>query len=211
MSYKHDVFLSYSRDYPFGDWVKETFLPLFRGLLKGAINHEPDIFIDDSIDSGNAWNEKLKNALAHSKCLVGIWSPHYFLSEWCKSECAVMLHRESIFNLRSIDKPEGLIVPVSVQDGDKFPEYAKDIQYKNWQNFARVGKGFRDSPRYTDFQDKMIDWVEEVARAIENAPDWDPNWKERNWFENTVPSWSEYSKIKMIDAGKSVFSPPSLA
>src|SRR5659263_104899 len=97
MAYEYDIFLSYPTEYPFGPWVHETFLPLFRAYLKNSIygNANAKIFIDKyEIAPGDAWPEKIKRALSHSKCMVAMWSPSFFHSKWCMNECAIMLHRE---------------------------------------------------------------------------------------------------------------------
>ncbi len=210
MDYEYDVFVSYSRDFPYGKWVREIFLPLFQGFLKGALNKEPKLYIDEKIPTGNEWTEDLKNALARSRCLVGIWSPHYFISKWCKSECFVMLHRERTLNFRSLENPDGLIVPVTIQDGDIFPEYAKKIQSAPWHRFARDGNGFKETRRYVEFQDEMLDWVEDVARAIKSAPPWNPEWLSDDLFNKVIPKWVENSKIDTITVEDYKFNRPSL-
>lgn len=193
MTYTHDVFLSYSHDYPFGEWVKDPFLPLFQGYLTAALGRAADIFSDRNIPAGNSWPERLRHALATSKTLVGIWSPNYFTSNWCQCECLFMLHREQISGYRTANNPEGLIVPVTVHDGDRFPNYAKAIQYADWIKYARVGDGFKKTERYVEFQDNILDWAEDVARAVNGAPAWDAQWLTEAWLDTAVPSWKTLS------------------
>lgn len=176
MPYRHDVFLSYPHGF-IEDWVRERFMPLFRWHLESALGHQPDIFIDrEGIFTGDSWPLRLKNALAHSRCLVPVWSPAYFGSEWCVTECCVMLDRERQYNYRSATKPEGLIVPVNVSDGQGFPAYAKAIQYFDCRDYVLVGPGFVNTEAFIEFQLKMKDWAPKVARAILNAPRWRRDW-----------------------------------
>jgi hypothetical protein len=185
MPYEYDVFLSYSHDYPFGEWVRDPFLPLFKGYLTAALGREPKLFVDlEGILTGNAVRETLKNALASSRCLVGIWSPNYFLSEWCRFECTTMLYRERKLGYRTISKPNGLVIPVSVHDGNKFPSYARSVQFDNWVQFAKVGEGFKRTERYVEFQDQVSCFADDVATAIEDAPTWDDAWLSEAWFQD---------------------------
>jgi hypothetical protein len=209
MPYTYDVFLSYSHDYPFGQWVSDPFLPLFKGYLKAALNREPDLFVDrEGIDAGSTWELKLKYALANSRCLVGVWSPNYFLSRWCKFECVVMLHRESRLGYRTRNRPGGLVIPVSVHDGEKFPDYARSIQFPDWRRYARVGEGFKKTEAYSEFQEKVSEFADAVARAVENAPPWDESWLSDEWFGEAVPPglMSEAEGKRAITE----FPPPSL-
>jgi hypothetical protein len=187
MGYKHDIFLSYTHAYPFADWVHEHFLPFFRSYLGNALGRPVDVFVDKSgILTGDAWEQRLKNALVFSRCLVCIWSPNYFDSEWCVKECHVMLHRENQLGYRTLQKPSGLILPVNAFDGESFPQFAKDIQYFDCRNFMRIGVGFTQIPRYVEFQDRMLEWVDEVALAVQNAPTWRAVWLTKSWVDDVI-------------------------
>lgn len=170
--------------------MNDPFLPLFRGYLTASLGRNPTIFLDREIATGDAWPERLKNALASARCLVAIWSPNYFISNWCRCECQFVMHRERVFNFRTVEKPDGLIVPVTVHDGERFPPYAKAIQYADWVRFARVGEGFKKTERFVDFQDEMSDWAADVAKAINSAPNWDPAWLTRGWLDEAIPEWN---------------------
>ncbi|MEW5958465.1 MAG: toll/interleukin-1 receptor domain-containing protein, partial [Chloroflexota bacterium] len=177
MNYEYDVFLSYIRDFPFGHWVHETFLPLFQPLLSQALNRPANIFIDTKkISPGDAWHSRLKYALAHSRCLVAVWSPSYFSSPWCSFELSVMLERESQLGYRSDQNPKGLIIPVRVFDGEHFPDFAQRIHCLDCSNFARVGPAFRKTKKFIKFQDELFEWVPLVAKTIDQAPIWRQEW-----------------------------------
>ncbi len=203
MAYEYDVFLSYTTEHPFGTWVQETFLPLFKPYLKNAVNGNINIFFDRyGISSGDEWPEKIKRALLHSKCLVAMWSPSFFNSKWCNIECAIMLHREKKLGYRTIDNPSGLVIPVNVFDGDDFPAFAKRIQCLDCRNFVRVGEGFKKTERYVDFQDILITWVNSVANSIKKAPEWSAEWMNNEWFDEAIDN--------IPQAPSFIFKPPIL-
>lgn len=184
MGYTYDVFLSYKTGPVFGEWVGEHFLENFKARFDNALGEEAKIFIDqNNIHAGEAWPESLKKALSESKCMVAVWSPLYFKSPWCQKECAVMLYREKRLGFRTPNNPKGLIFPITLNDGDRFPEFAKTIQGPNWCEFARVGEGFRKTERYVEFQDKLEKWVLDLAPVVKNPPPWDPNWIKPKWVD----------------------------
>ena len=168
-------------------------------------------FFDSDIPGGSSWQEKLKNALVYSRCLVAIWSPNYFLSQWCNFECFTMLHREQSLSYRTLENPGGLIVPISVHDGERFPDFAKNIQYAPWQKFARVGEGFKKTERYVELQDNISEWVNDVANAINNAPEWNPDWLNEDLFETKIPQWLKDSNLDNVSTEISLFKAPSLS
>jgi hypothetical protein len=46
MEYEYDVFLSYNRKFPHGEWVDDIFFPLFKSYLDEALNKDVKIFKD---------------------------------------------------------------------------------------------------------------------------------------------------------------------
>jgi len=187
VAYEYDVFVSYVTRFPSGDWVHEIFLPLFKPYLENALNRDVNLFVDKhEISSGDAWPERIKKALAHSKCLVALWLPSYFNSIWCLCECAVMLHRERQLNYQTIENPSGLIIPINLFDGEHFPDFAQQIQYLDCRNFFRVGSGFLKTERYVEFQDVLIEWIDDVANAVNNAPPWSEEWQARQWLDDPI-------------------------
>ena len=97
-----------------------------------------------------------------------------------------MLYREMELGYRTLAKPEGLLFPVRVFDGDHFPPYAQNIQYFDCKNYVRRAEVFKSSQRYIEFQDRMIDWVPELAAAIKLAPKWRDEWLTEPWLEKAM-------------------------
>jgi TIR domain len=184
MSYKYDVFISYKSKSR--DWVNKIFLPLFEHYLEEAVGGKSvNIFFDQiGIEGGDAWEKRLKNALAHSKCMVSILKPSYFNSEWCKKEFAVMEYRSTQYGLCTIEMPGGLIVPISVYDGNIFPDAATAFQISNYEEFYRANiKGFEELKAFQELQTELKTLTLAVAKAIKKAPKWDKEWLEDKWLE----------------------------
>jgi hypothetical protein len=186
MTYQHDIFVSYMHDAGMESWVHQHFIPFLRSFVGNALNRHINVFVDRSgIAAGDSWPVRLRSALAQSRCLVPIWSPLYFHSEWCRKELAVMLYREQQSGYRTILRPGGIVVPVNVFDGNFFPERAKQIQWLDLTKYWIVGDGFTKTERYVDFQDSLRDWANGVAAAIANAPAWQSDWLNEDW--NNLP------------------------
>jgi hypothetical protein len=187
MDYEWDVFLSYLHERPSGPWVNDHLLPYLIPQLGNALNQKVRVFYDRTgIHSGQKWPARLKQALCRSRCLVGIWSPLYFHSEWCLSECAVMLHRESQLGYGTNQKPDGLLVGVKVDDGQHFPAYAADSQYADFEPFFFDGPAFIQSPLHLDFQKAIRPLAADVARIVKGAPPWSAEWETGPWLDDVV-------------------------
>lgn len=190
MGYQYDVFISYRRKEIPKRWLEEMFLPLFRDYLEESLGgRKVKIFRDeDGIEGGANWSNKIKLALAKSRCMVPILIPSYFHSDWCTKEIAVLYHRQKSLGFNTLTNPNGLIIPLKIRDGIFFPENIKELQILDCNDFYRVGSGVEGTELYIKFQDKLLTWIENVAEAIRNAPEWDRDWLEDNWLE--VPSTS---------------------
>ncbi len=183
MAYQYDVFISYRSSSR--EWVKEVFLPTFSHFLEEEAGKNVNIFIDwHEIETGDAWNERLKNGLAFSKCLVSLLLPTYFESNWCKKEFAVFEHRSRQLGMLSIDSPGGLILPVVLHSGRKFPDVVNSIQFRDYQKFyvPNIG-GFKKRKRYQQLQEELKNLARAVAITLKNPPDWHPDWQQNDWLE----------------------------
>ncbi len=185
--YQYDVFLSYLHERPCGTWVVEHFLPYFQPQLGNALNRKASIFFDRTgIHSGQKWPEALKRALALSRCLVGIWTPLYFQSSWCQSECAIMRHRETQLGFGTTQNTGGLIVGVKVNDGIHFPPFAQKSQQASFEEYFCDGPGFSHHPLHVDFQKAIVPFSVDVARIVACAPPWSPAWLTPPWTDDVI-------------------------
>jgi hypothetical protein len=184
MSYQYDIFLSYNRKFPHGQWVDEMFYPLFVPYLEDALNQEVTIFKDtEEIETGAAWPERLMNALTHSRCMVSIFSPSYFRSEWCMKEFSIMYHRQKQLGYLTMEKPNGLIIPVNIFDGEHFPRFASKLQMLDCRELYRVGEAVKHTSIYIELQGVLQKWVYDVASAVKDAPAWDAAWLGKKWLD----------------------------
>jgi hypothetical protein len=186
--YAFDVFLSYLHERPCGPWVNDHFLPYFSPQLSNALGgRKVSIFYDRTgIHSGEKWPARLKHALAHSRCLVSIWSPQYFHSEWCAYESAIIRHRELELGYGTPERPNGLIVGVKVNDGIHFPAYAKDTHRADFEPYFFDGPGFTLTALHVDFQRAIVPLTIDVARVIQNAPLWSAEWLMPKWTDDVM-------------------------
>jgi len=189
MAYRHDVFLSYTTEFPYGNWVHDLLLPFLGGYLHNELRRRIDIFVDrDGIRAGDDWPARLKEALVHSKSMVAVWSPSYFDSKSCVAELAVMMYRERKLGYRTTANPGGIVLPIVVHDGEYFPETARKMQWLDCNEFARIGRGFAETPKYIEFQDKLRVWARGAASAIEQAPPWQEQFGTKRWLELAINS-----------------------
>jgi len=203
--YEYDVFLSYPHAPPFGRWVHEHLLQFFEPYLTNALSRPARVFVDRTgIIVGDSWPERLKRALARSRCMVAIWSPSYFGSAVCVWECVVMLHR-AFRTGYTPENPGGLVLPAKVHDGEHFPKFVKDIHYTDFSRFARVGEGFTKTERYIEFQDLLITWTDAISKVVATAPTWNPDWMGQDWVEEACKKWLGGRVPDPVDGR---FSPP---
>jgi hypothetical protein len=186
MGYEYDIFLSYNRKHPHGQWVNDIFYPLVIPYIEDATNKEVKVFKDDrEILSGAQWERTILRALLKSRMMISILSPSYFMSEWCKKEFQIMHYRQIQLGFMSDANPNGIIVPIRINDGDFFPKCVSKIQSLDCRNYFRIGEGFKATPRFVELQDRLLSWSNDVAKAVEISPKWSTDWSNREWIDNS--------------------------
>ena len=185
MGYEHEIFLSYPRKARiFEQWVLTRFKPFLEDYLGSELGYMPRVFVDQiNIVPGESWPDRLRFALARSRCLVAIFTPLYFSSEWCCREFAAMRHRGQRLGLTSADNPTGLAIPVNLWDGDSFPSCVGDLHHLDCRPYMFVGKCFEDSDLFLEFQQKLQGWIPKVAGLVRNTPDWSQQWTTTDWLD----------------------------
>lgn len=184
MAYEYDIFLSYNRKFPHGDWVNDMFYPLFSSYICDSLNKDVKIFKDNNnINPGEIWPESLKNALVKSKVMVSIFSPAYFRSEWCMKEFNVMYHRQIECKL---NPKNGLIIPCKLFDGRHYPKVARNIQSLDCREYNLVGEGFKKSELYLKFQNDLQEWTEKLVTVFKNVPNWDKRFESKEWTDDVM-------------------------
>ena len=198
--YVYDVFLSYRHGLPFGPWVRDNFRHLFAAYLEQALLRPPVIFWDEtSIKPGDAWPHRIKRALALSRCLVPIWSPGYFISEWCVRECCVMLNREGKFGYRTPENPSGLVVPVRVFATEHLPatiqKLITETQYLDAQDYVSSVANYNTTPECAKLEKELKKWVFGVAAIVNSAPTWEQAWLTPSFVDDVLPPCEQSLRV----------------
>jgi len=75
-------------------------------------------------------------------------------------------------------------------DGEFFPEIARKINWLLCHEYFLIGEGFKKTKRFVAFQTLMKNWIQDVAYAISNVPEWNNQWIKDEWWKETF----EYSE-----------------
>jgi hypothetical protein len=170
MTYEYEAFFSYKRDPQTDNWhekVKEKLEFWLRMELNVPLGR---LFFDrTAIRSGMEWRRKLGDSLKRSKCIICIWSPCYFQSQWCMSEWKTFRARE---NACGVD----LILPATIHDGDYFPNEAKSKQYDDFSEYTSTIRTFWETERADEFEhQKLKSFARDLAALIRNTPPYSDN------------------------------------
>jgi hypothetical protein len=174
--YEFDVFISYRRSGNPHHWVRNHFLPRLRDCLEDHLADEPKVFIDEEMERGTSWPQRLQNALNRTKIMVSVFSPQYFRSPWCLAEWDTMSERERLLGLSSDDRPQGLIYPVLFSDSDNFPPYARERSWRDLKKWNSPYPVFEQTTEYIGFHQQVADIAMELAKLLPRVPDWEPGW-----------------------------------
>ncbi|MCX5332704.1 toll/interleukin-1 receptor domain-containing protein [Streptomyces sp. NBC_00140] len=176
MDYEWDVFISYSHTGNVKGWVKNHFHEELTKSLWDVLPNDPRVFVDYEIPVGTQWPDKLEDALLKSRCLVAIWSPPYFRSEWCMAEWVSMRKRQAVLREANGQAPK-LIYPIRFADGDHFPPDAQATQdCRDLSEYAHDGEQFRNTPDFVAFQKEIRVVAADIAELLACAPEWQAGW-----------------------------------
>ncbi len=174
--YVYDVFLSYHHSGVVKPWVVNILYQQFCDWLTEKLGGaEAKVFIDrKAIQPGHRWPNRLRDAIKTSKCLVPVWSPSYFQSHWCMSEWRSFCEREEVLGINNTS--ESLIVPILHNDGDFFPQDAKDIHWTDFSECRSNMPAFTHHHSSVIFEQKIEEFAESVARVVQRARPFRENW-----------------------------------
>lgn len=175
-NYEYEIFVSYRRQPPISDWVRDYFYEELAQWLEAAGPAPARLFIDrDGIETGDEWPARLRQTLLRSAFLVAVWSPNYFRSRWCVAELHTMLAREKTLSMRTDEEPRGLVFPVKFNDGQYFPRDVHNIQHRDFSPWAFTAASFRQSPKFLEFQDQIKQFADYIASRLDDVPPWRPD------------------------------------
>lgn len=175
MAYEFDVFISYKNHSVTNPWVIKFAEQLQYWLTQELGGNKPRIFFDKagSINIGARWPAKLKTGLQRSKCILCIWTPEYFRSNWCLSEWKSFELRDNTYNNSG---QNSLIIPIRFHDGNSYPEDARNRQAVDMSEFAITIDGFWKSEKAIGLIELIRDDLcADLARAINAAPEFEDN------------------------------------
>jgi hypothetical protein len=177
MTYKWDVFISYRGTSNVTGWVRNHLHPVLRNCLEDELVRTPSVFVDNRMDVGTYWPDELAQALSRSRYLLAVWSPQYFTSHWCVAEWQSMLARERVLGIPNSSETVGLVYPVVYSDGASFPSEAGAVQCRfDFSQYGYPYEQFGKSEAYLDFHAKVQTMAVDLAKRIESAPTWQPDW-----------------------------------
>jgi cellulose biosynthesis protein BcsQ len=156
--FKHDVFISYSRDsYP---WVKELFLPALTEYLNDELGYNPEIFVDyDGIRPGESSQMQLLDALNKSRTLLVINNSQKIDNESLNFMIEPFLRREQV-------NDAALIFPIllkRIEEGFDVP----DLYVKRVIDFSLFN--YEETLKSTRLRAAFGHEVENLAKAIANS------------------------------------------
>ncbi len=182
VDYEWDVFLSYEPVKTFNEWREEIFLEPFEEFLRQRLLRPAKIFERKELCASEDVPVSVKNALARSRCFVGICSPTYFNCYQCRYELSVMLRRERRFGYRTPNNSNPLILIANVFDGEKFPVSVSRMLRREWDFNGLTSLGIRFGRKSHLLEEK----IRELAKAVEQAINAPPAW-ENTLFDDLTP------------------------
>ncbi len=176
--YRWDVFLSYRRgklgeESLADEWVRDNFKMLLRSYLTEELGgHGARVFFDQQvIKTGDDWADGISDGIRLSKCLVAVWTPSYWRSDWCTAEWNSFRERSEVARLG----PSGLAAPVLLCGDRHLPPEAKAVQYADFQDYAYLG--LRETALFLSFQQKVQELARNIARVVHRAPLFRTDWR----------------------------------
>jgi hypothetical protein len=176
-SMPHPFFLSYSRkDSVKIDGTPDPHFTEFVARLQQRVSHWTAGlgFIDDpSIEPGQIWSDELADALCTANTMICLYSPSYFMSEYCGKEMQIFLDRRQTYMRTHAGKSPANIIPVVWQAVPwRIPTTLPDIQYAD-ANLDVNRQGVWDLGDQGQNSD-LIKIADQTARRVREAADLTP-------------------------------------
>lgn len=165
--YKYHVFLSARSSPVVEQWVEDYLIKYLTEWLTQELGGETAQLYWYK----NYPERTVIEALRGSCCLVAVWSPAYFRSDWCVAEW-------QSFRMRGEEchkGPNHFVLPILWHDGEKFPPATQGVTAADFKNFTLTGAAFERSERFLYFQIAVQNLAREVALVVGQAPAFDPN------------------------------------
>jgi hypothetical protein len=174
--YQIDVFISYRRNGTVQSWVRNHFAPRLQQCLADNLDYEPEVFLDEQVETGVHWPHRLANALRHTRILVPVWSAQYFRSAWCLAEWRSMTERERLLGLCTPEQPQGLIYPIVFADSENFPDEARQRQARDLREWNVPDLQYQQTEAWIELHRQIRAIAIELAHLLPQVPAWRPDW-----------------------------------
>lgn len=189
--YQHHLFISYRRsDKLWVRWANENFAEPLQTFLRASVD-DLKVFIDQNIETGSSWPDRLAQGLARSRLLIPLLSRAYFQSEWCRLELALMFQREQQCQFRCPGNDSVLIIPFVYDDGECFPVEVRRMQPREIHDYANPYVR-ADTPSFESFSELLRQECPRILEALNKVPPFNPDWEQI--------SHSEFEKLFRVKA-----------
>jgi len=180
--YEWDVFVSYRREPPgraqITPWITRVVDVVKFWLGQELGGEDPRMFFDTRVVAvGSRWQVELRRAVATSRCLLAIWSPAYFRSQWCIAEWRSFVKREQLMAAGTC-----LIVPVKFHDGEWFPDDARQVECLDLSPYAVTMPAFWETRRAVELEEVLQDLARRLAHVVSQAPAYREDWPDLDPF-----------------------------
>ena len=127
-------FLSYSEEKEFRGQV-ERFHRNLESEVRGLLGDTPGGGFMDAVDiePSERWRPRIWNSARKATCMIALYSPRYFGSDWCGREWAVFVERIRR-HVRQGGEARHLIILVWRRGPKPWPMGADEFQYVSWKS-----------------------------------------------------------------------------
>jgi len=164
-------FFSYARN------DKSPYLDDFFEMLRSEVMRKTAVkspteacFRDtENIELGKRWTSELVNAIQTTKVLVCLYSPSYFISEYCGKEVFAFQSRIAEYKKTKLDPPD-VILPVLWETPRTFsiPPCLKEVQFTPSSFHEDYPKnGLLTFSRNSSYKDAYLLFIEQLALKIQ--------------------------------------------
>ena len=165
MSFKYSCFISYRHGQrATAEVLVDNLYKVLAGEISLWLNE--DVFLDrDRLRGGDFYNEALSRALCQSVCMIVLFTPIYFDTEftYCAREYLAMeqLERYRLSLLGNLSVQEhGLILPVVCRGRELLPDFIR--KQRNFFDFEKYYLGSTTLPS----KGKYLNDIQEIARYV---------------------------------------------
>lgn len=137
--------------------------------LPVASPHDACFRDSDNVELGDRWNAEMVNALKKTSVLVCIYSPLYFISDYCGKEVNVFQSRIAEYK-KNNNKTPNVILPVLWEKPSTFtiPPSLQEIQFSHESIHKDYSiQGLKTFSKLNSYKDAYLLFIEQLAMKIQ--------------------------------------------